>query len=71
MGYKTDKKVLISVWRRQSENDEIVIPLDFNIKNVRIAYPTFDENSVKYENGKLTVCIGHIDSACIIEAEKE
>jgi alpha-galactosidase len=71
VGYKSEEKLFISVWRRQTEDAEIVLPFDVKIKNAHIIYPDFNENSVSVQDKSLKVYIGHVDSACVIEADIE
>lgn len=71
VGYKSEEKLFVSVWRRQTEDAEIVLPFDDKIKNAHIIYPDFNENSVSVQDESLKVYIGHVDSACVIEADIE
>ena len=66
-GYKAGDKVYIAVWRREPDEDEIFLPLDFAVDNLKISYPDFDENGVALAEGGIRVRIGHKNSACIIE----
>lgn len=66
-GYTAGDKCYIAVWCREGGEADIFLPLDFQLKSVGITYPSFEDNSVGIVKGGITVHIGHINSACVIE----
>lgn len=66
-GYTAGNKVYIAVWRRESAEDEIFLPLEFTVDKLRVSYPDFAENSVTAADGGIKVKIAHKNAACIVE----
>lgn len=59
-GLKTNNKIYLSVWRKESDNDTINIPLPF-LKNkdvsVKIGYPKGYDVDYTYDNEKCVLCL--------------
>lgn len=72
LGLKTEEKIYIAVWRRNSENENCIIPIEYtNGKNVSVkcAYPIYEECEYVWNdvNKALTVKLPKQFSARLFE----
>ncbi|MDF2800760.1 MAG: glycoside hydrolase clan [Anaerocolumna sp.] len=60
LGLKTDKKLYIAVWRRNSETPCLTLPLtdiEGKVKEVKCAYPTYEECEYSWNEGNASLSV--------------
>ena len=65
--YKTPTCIRLGVWRMESENDTLFIPLDTECQNVRIRYPLDNGAVVQRVEGGINVTLPEQITAVIVE----
>jgi alpha-galactosidase len=65
--YKTPSCIRMGVWRMDSENDTLFIPLDTDKQNVRVRYPLDNGARIERVEGGINVTLPEQFSAVIVE----
>jgi hypothetical protein len=66
MGMKSKKRKLITVWRMDSDENKLEIPLEIN-NDAKILYPAKSRCEIGKTGKSLTICLPDKYSAVIIE----
>ena len=66
-GFKKDNSVRLSVWRVNSENDTLKIPVDFNINSVKILYPKNTDCTITNSANEISVKLNRKKQAVLLE----
>ncbi len=70
LGLDCGDKAYIAVWRKEGEDDSVILPLGFSAKSVRCIYPSFNEWEYSLQSNSLEVELKKPYSARLFEIEK-
>ncbi|MCC8192247.1 MAG: alpha-galactosidase [Ruminococcus sp.] len=70
LGLDCGDKAYIAVWRKDGEDDSVILPLGFSAKSVRCIYPSFNEWEYSLQSNSLEVELKKPYSARLFEIEK-
>ncbi|MBE7023957.1 MAG: alpha-galactosidase [Ruminococcaceae bacterium] len=67
LGMKTNERRMLAVWRMDSKENELEIPLDFEVEDVKIFYPSSADCAVSKIHGGIKVSLPGTYTAVILE----
>ena len=65
--YRLPDKIRMAVWRMDEQKDTIKIPLDCEIKNAKILYPSHCDGKITKQGSELTVTLNNPCTAAVVE----
>jgi len=69
MSQKTDKKIRMTLWRMDDDKNSCHIPLEYNVSNVIVIYPSNYSGKVIKENGGIFVSLPKRFTAVVLETD--
>ena len=67
--YRVDNKIKMALWRLEGSDPCVNIPLDKNIKSIKILYPSRCDGSVSFDGQNAKITLNNINSALAVEVE--